>query len=81
MRKKNYIVAFKGDGECVYGKDEFSSQFECDIASYIQPMTILQAIKQLKTLSGKKVIYKLVEINPEKEKFKQKIRNQMMVKK
>ncbi len=80
MRKYNYLVAFKGDGQCVYGKDVKEERFKNDIASYTQPMTIHQAIRQRKTLSsnGKKVVYKLVEVDPQKEKFKQKILAQMV---
>lgn len=82
MRKHNYVVAFEGEGQCVYGKDIFDKQFGCNVASFTKPMTIYQAIRQLRTLSaqGKKVIYKLVEVDPKKEKFKQKIRNQMVEK-
>lgn len=70
MRKHNYIVGFEGERGCAYGK-----------GSFVQPMTILQAIRELKTLSGtEKAIYKLVKVDPKKEKFKQKIRSQMVSK-
>lgn len=75
MRKHNYLVGFKHCNQVVCGKDVFDKQFGCNIASFTEPMTILQAIRQLKALSkGKKVIYKLVEVDLKSEKFKQKIR-------
>jgi len=78
MRKHNYVVGFVGDNQAIYGKDQHSNKFKNDIAAYVSPMTILQAIQQLKTLTGKKkVIYKLVEVDQQKEKFKQKIIKQM----
>jgi hypothetical protein len=74
MRKHNYVVGFEQRNQVVYGKDVSSERFKNDIASYTQPMTILQAIRQLKALAGKtKAIYKLVKVDPRKEKFKQKI--------
>lgn len=72
MRKYKYLVGFVSDNQVVYGKDQYDDRFKTDIASYTQPMTILQAIRQLKTLRGKKVIYKLVAVDVEKEKVKQK---------
>lgn len=78
MRKHNYVVGFVGERQCVYGKDKFDDRFQTDVSDYIKPMTINQAIRQLKTLTGKKAIYKLVKVEPRKEKFKQKIRSQMV---
>ncbi len=73
MRNHNYIIGFSGERQCVYGKDKDNQ------ADYISPMTILQAIRALKSLTGdNKTIYKLVEVNPAKEKFKRKIINQMI---
>ncbi len=79
-RKHNYVVGFEGESQVVYGKDVSSEQFKNDIASYTAPMTILQAIRQLGTLNGKKAVYKLVKVDPKKEKFKRKIQNQMVQK-
>lgn len=68
-RKHNYVVRFEGSNQVVYGKDIVGN-----LASYTQPITILQAIRQLKTLgSGAKAIYKLVKVDPKKEKLKRKI--------
>jgi len=79
MRKDNYLVGFRGKGQCVYGKEKLKTLGY--VASYTQPMTISLAIKQLKMLSpGKKAIYKLVKVDPKKERFKQKIQNQMVIK-
>lgn len=76
MRKDNYVVGFEQGNQVIYGKDVSELG---NIYSFTKPMTILQAIKQLKTLSGKnKVVYKLVKIDIKKEKFKHKIRSQMM---
>ena len=73
MRKHNYVVGFSGENQCIYGKDKNNQ------ADYISPMTILQAIRELKSLAGdNKAIYKLVKIVPTKEKFKHKIINQMV---
>ena len=81
MSKYNYIVGFEDDSQCVYGKDIFDKHYGHDIPSFTRPMTIYQAIRQLKSLSGsKKAIYKLIKIDPKKEKFKQKILNQMVKK-
>lgn len=64
MRKHNYVVGFEGERECAYGKD-----------SFVHPMTILQAVRELKALSGtKKAVYKLVKVDPKKEKSKQAIK-------
>jgi len=79
-RKHRFVVGFKEESQCIYGKDAFSEQCECDVASFTQPMTIFQAIRQLETLDGdKKGVYELVEVDPKKEKLKQKILNQMLI--
>ena len=71
MRKHNYVVGFIGENQCVYGKDIHDDRLKDDIASYVAPLTIHQAIRQLKTLTGRKAIYKLVKVEPKKEKYKQ----------
>ncbi len=79
-RKHNYLVGFIGAKQCVYGQDKFATQFNTKVAGYTSPMTILQAIRQLKTLNGEKAIYKLVKVDPQEEKFKRKIISQMVKK-
>lgn len=58
--KHKYLVGFIGDNQCVYGKDTNSA------FSYTHPMTLLQAKRQLKELSGKKTVYELkpVQVQP-----------------
>lgn len=60
--KHKYLVGFIGDYQVVYGKDKFSCEYQKDITSYTKPMTLLQAKRQLKSLSGKKTIYELKPI-------------------
>jgi hypothetical protein len=73
MRKYNYVVGFEQRNQVVYGKNVFDERYLCKVASFTKPMTILQAIRQLKALSGEtKAVYKLVKVDPKKEKFKQK---------
>ena len=81
MRKHNYVVGFECKNQAIYGKDIFDKHFGCNIADFTQPMTILQAIRQLRTLTGgNKAIYKLVKVDSKDEKFKAKIISQMVKK-
>lgn len=64
--KHKYLVGFIGDKQCVYGKDVKDSRFTNDIASYTKPMTIRQAVRQLKTLTGTKTIYELKPVSTTK---------------
>ena len=64
MRKHNYVVGYRGEGQCVYGKIEFDDGY-----SFIELLTLKQARKLSKTtvsVMGKKinksVVYKLVEV-------------------
>lgn len=64
MPKKNrYVVGFTQGNQVVYGKDVFDKKFNYKVASYTEPLTLLQAKRQLKKLTGKhKAVYKLVPI-------------------
>lgn len=64
--KHKYLVGFIGDRQCVYGKDKKDSRFANPVASYTQPMTIRQAVRQLKILTGRKTIYELKPISTTK---------------
>ena len=56
--KHKYLVGFIGDKQCVYGLDVNGT------ASYVGPMTLLQAKKQLASLGdGSKTIYELKPIS------------------
>lgn len=64
MRRHNYVVGYKSEGNCIYGKDD--GPCSC---RYINLMTLFQAKKELKnmiTRNGprvyKGVVYKLVEV-------------------
>lgn len=61
--KHKYLVGFIGDKQVVYGKDQYSDTYKSDIAAYTKPMTLLQAKRQLKSLSGEKTIYELRPIS------------------
>lgn len=67
--KHKYLVGFMGDKNCVYGKDVDS------LASYTQPLTLLQARRQLAQLSdGEKTIYELKPIT----KLAVRVKTEMM---
>lgn len=66
MRKHNYLVGYKGEGQCVYGDEKQGYGFTT-------PMTLSQAKRLSKKVFGqigrkkfKFVIYKLVEVQEEK---------------
>ncbi len=75
LRKHNYLIGFAGEKQVVYGKDE-------DLVSqWVHPMTPVQAKKAMQGLgSGEKRVFKLVEVDVDKECFKFKIRKGMMAK-
>ena len=55
-----YLVGFAGERRAVYGKDEKDERFTEPVASFTQPMTVRQALRQLKSLRGKyKRIYEI----------------------
>ena len=63
MRKHNYCVGYKGEGQCAYGKDDDGRR------RWINLLTLSQAKQGIKTLitphgrvTIKGVIYKLVEV-------------------
>ena len=64
--KHKYLVGFIGDQHCVYGKDVKDCRFINDVASFTKPMTIRQAVRQLKTLAGTKTIYELKPVSTTK---------------
>ena len=60
MRRHNYIVGYRGERQCIYGRGGgMSSQH-----AYIDPFTLTEAKKFLKTLSlpHRAKVYKLVEV-------------------
>ncbi len=58
MRKHNFVVGYKADGECIYGKSD-----NRNFTEHITPMTVFQAKNYLKTMTSKDpVIFKLVEV-------------------
>lgn len=62
-KKARYVVGFTQSNQVVYGKDEYDEKFGCKVASYTDPLTLLQAKRQLKKLTGKhKTIYELKSV-------------------
>ena len=66
-RKHNYVIGYKGEGQCIYGREINGGT----IREYIQPLTLWQARNLSKrTFSWnnnkkiKTVIYKIVEVKP-----------------
>lgn len=60
MRKHNYVVGYKGDGNIVYGKDCSSGK-----SKWAEPLTLFQAKNMAKRLVAgktKSLVYKLVEV-------------------
>ena len=63
MRKYNYVIGYKGEGQCIYGKDKNKLSMFCD------PMTLFQAKQSAKrtfTLTSrgktKTFVYKLIKV-------------------
>lgn len=63
-KRPRYVVGFtQGENQVVYGKDEYKERYRYKISSFTEPMTLLQAKRQLKKLTGiHKTVYKLVPI-------------------
>ena len=56
-RKHNYVVGYKGEGQCVYGRQESKGAYTENIA----PMTPFQARRMLKKMRcANACIFKLV---------------------
>lgn len=71
MRKHNYVVGFKGEGEVAYGKN--MKMGDHSIRQWADPLTILQDKRMKKSIVDsnnyvrhrhKVCIYKLVEVKP-----------------
>lgn len=67
MRKKNYLVGYKGDGQCVYGRENKFTGL-----NFIPLMTLDEAEQYVKGLVtshsdgsvSRGIIFKLVEVKP-----------------
>ena len=59
MRKHNYVVGYRGEGQCVYGeRDE-----EIHYSNWTGPLTLMEAKIRVGELRNKgAVVYKLVEV-------------------
>ncbi len=64
MRKHNYLVGYRGEGQCVYGRAETDSDWN----DSVDLLTLFQAKQRRKKLLGRGgKIYKLVELKEVKK--------------
>lgn len=61
MRKHNYVVGFRGEGQCIYGGKTRSTE---EYTDYVNLLTLFQARQKLRKFPIIKdlKIYKLVEV-------------------